>query len=1259
MIHLRPESTAYAREQAPATDAAGYSTTPDNTVLEAQNPSAVVESLKTPVASVADSFKATLGESLAAKALRGIEYMDIPSEPGFNVTKSLGDSVQQYNIDELEFLSDARSTQELKQRQTQVQTTRENYTAMGQNMLTTIGASMLDIDMVIGGGVGALTKLSRATRLAVSLAGNSAVLGLASQGGHLSSLEVVGSSVGAAMAAIPRVRRAVTAATRAEAEAGTTAAGTVDNAVQGGADVPVPRTDAVPPRAADTTASPKAEYVPDTDYVPPVMDTYSGKAHISVGRSTGTNTLETTAGNAARAVVNLGDDLSPGVRALGRVLAESLESDTAVPLVFRSGSGRSHVAIAPDDTMAASMFQGRVGDTLDAHIKGLSTADKGILLHEAAHAKTGRSILAVQRGVITEGPIYDAVQRIQAVRQFAATKLEGHTYYDPKINKSVGYALKSEDELVAQVFNSADVRKALHSVQMPGAKGNVLSEVVRNIVSLFAPSKYTRTGNAFEELVDAMHSLFELPQATSAIRLMQPAELPHVTYAPLRGRTVAEAFNNTQRAINRNFSLYERIKSIGPKASELAGKLVVDSTGTSASSAAHYARTAHLAANQSIVQVDSAMAQALKVEWPMAQRVRHPGLYKEAQRDLSSRVYNQLAENHGRHLRGEPILPHPDAKVEGIVKAFADSKWAEDSLQRIKAAGVDGADNIEASPYYVPRQHSGDKMSKFLRDNADVTRDDVIGMYSSQFQKMFAGAGIEAATARKLGGQMVRNMEQRAAHVQGYRQSIAGMSYDDIQEALVNAGVDDSAIKQFMGEVQVSGSKQNVVRNLRHRAEFDMTADYKTANGQLINPQMFVNTDTLGLMEGYSRRMSGRIGLARAGYSDVKSLVSAVDEAAGEAADSATALRTLDDTVNQLLGYPTGENVPDILRSLTVLGGSVNLVNSGIYQLADAGLMLQQFGVIKTMKAIGRTGWGRDAMQIIKDPEYGSRLQDVLEARNVLSGKYRSILTHLEDNHDIGSLGVAHQYIQKMGQGTRFANGMEFVRRGQSRLVAGLVADTVEDAIKGNAAAVTAMERFGLNADVLTRLRGAPSDMRAWPDDLRLDMETIGHNMADSIVLENRLGEIPGYMQFSQVGKVILPYMTFVAGAWNKILRRSAVLDGATGVAIGMAYQMPLTVLSSAASMAIAGKDITPTALATRVATQVPMMSWLGFAVSMATQGPTTNIAALSLVDKMYTATAGLAKGDTNPASLIKAVPFLGIVPGVRLMASGMSDEDE
>lgn len=1244
MIHLRPESTAYTRTADTAsTEPVGGFTSPDGTILEGQNPSELLEALKRPVATSKESFKATLQESIAAKAIRGAQYASIPSEYNFNVSAALGESVSQYSADELEFLGDARSSAELAQRKTQVQATRDNYSSMGQNLLTTVAASVLDIDLVIGGGIGALTKVSRATRLAIGLAGNSAALGVASYGGTITPADVIGTSVGVALSAIPGVRK-VTKVERAAAEE--------------------------TPTGAPAT---KATVQPDSDYPNIKLDTYSNKPHIEVGRTVSdAPEIVTDVRNAVNAVLTHGDDLPEGVRALGRALASSMDADDVTPVVFRKTAQRpsgevtdvSFNSMRIDGATKAHILGTEPAVDLSTHVKGMSTYNKTILLHEAAHAKTMRSLQAVRAGLVTDGPVYEAAKRVQEIRQYVQSTL-GDLPDVPK-NFQVRYGLQSDDEFLAQLFNSPELRTTLQGIKMPGTSQSVFSELVQKVVSLFTGK--APTGSAFDETLVAFEKLLQEPAISQEVFLRKSGASKELASAVLNapdvkrmGNALVNTARTSMRTLNKNFSLFEGLSAFGTKASALAERLVVDSTGTTANSAVHGARVAYLSSNTGIVQVDAAIQQALSVDWSLLRRARHPLQYREAQRTFSTDLYHALAEHHTKYLQGKTAEPSANPKVQAVVDTYAQSGWAEESLRRIKASGIEGAADIKASPYYLPRQHSGGKLNKFLRDNPNVTPDDIIGMYTHQFHKMYREEGITDATARKLGHKMYQNMQDQAAHTQGYRQSIAGMSYDDVEQVLVSLGAEDSTIQAFIDTVRSAGTEQNKVRNLRGRVAFDMTEPYVTKSGELIAPCDFVNTDVLGLMEGYSRRMSGRIGLAEAGFGDMRDLVKSIDAAASESTDPARATKMFDNTINQILGYPTGEDVPDILRSMSILGATTNLANSGVWQLGDYAFLLQQFGLVKTMKALGSTSFGRDALALAKSPEYGASLRDILEARHVLTGKYRSILTHLEDNTDLGTLGAAHQYIQKIGQGTRFANGMEYVRRSQVKLMAGLVADTVEGAIKGDTKAFEALRKFGLDDTLLRDLQKASSDspdMRTWPDAVRSKIERVTHNMADSLVLENRLGEIPGWMQFSAVGKVVLPYMTYVAGSWNKILRRTAKLDGTTGVAMALAYQMPLISLSSVVALSLANKETTPLEVAKKSLVQVPLMSWLGYATDFAMNGPTANLAALSLVTKMHAAMKGIISGDSNPENIIKAVPILSLLPGAKLAGASMADDD-
>lgn len=1261
-IRFRPDQDLVVAGGTAPAEAGGYASGVENTLLDPGT--ANVQSLKIAPTTQTETIQGALRETLAARILRGIEYNDIPSEDGFDVTTALGERSAQYNSDELEFLGDSRSNTELVQRMGQVTQTRENYSDMAANPLTGMAASLFDVDAVIGLGLGKAASLSRTTRLLAGLTANSAALGLASEGGTVTPLEIIATSVGAALGAVPKARVRVPAnvETRIDAMGNKTIIET------DGALPPRP----VPTETADTLAQTdstiqvgnKIETVPDPDYVAPNVDVKIGTPYVEVGASKGGSTVTTNTRNLTSAILAHGDDLPDGVKVLGRALEESLALDSGSPAILRNktASSRSNVRLNTDGTLRTTVYsKGGVQDTLTNTVKAMSTYEKTIALHEAAHAKTMRTFAAFKAGTLPDGPAKDAVLAISGLRQqaMAAFNAADQSGLSKGAKYNIKYGLQNNDEFISQLFNSEDFRKALQATPAVGG-GNMFTELVHKVVQAFtgkAPvgSLFDQTVAEFEKLLQFKSDLkvgsADAPRVPS-MQSVQLAEAPDIKDLSMRAG----------KSMNSNFALYDKIKNLGgAESAKLADDLVVDAAGSTAQSAAHYARTAHLAGTVGIAQVDTAFAGAMRARgWSVFSRFRNPTKYLEARRQLSDEVYAKLADNHAKFREGGDITPHTDPNVERIVKSYADSNWAKDQLQRIKAAGLPGSELVEDSPYYLPRRHSGDKVSDFLRQNLNVTRDDVAGMYGSQFFRMFSEQGMEMATAKKLGNQMLRNMEQRSAGVSGYRQHIAGMSDDDIEFAMRNAGIEEEQIQSFLNSAQAASKDANTVRNLRRRAQFDMTAEYTTKSGARIYPQLFVQKDVVGLMEGYTRTMSGRIGLAKAGYPDVKAIAAAVDDAVKTADDARVAKTTLDDTVNKLLGYPTGEDVPDILRSFSVLSGATALANSGVYQLADTALLMKEFGIAKVLRGMASTAYGRDALKLAQSAEYGSRLRDVLEARNVLSGRYRSVLTHLDDNTDIGSLGIAHQMIQQMGQGTRFVNGMEFVRRGQSKLTAGLIGDSIDSAIRGDAKAAESLSRFGLNQELLDKAKAAfanSEDLREWPSSIRLDMETVAHNMADTLVLENRLGEIPAWMQFSALGKFILPYMNFVAGSWNKILRRTIRQDGATGVAQMLAYQLPLTMLTSVVALSGTDKEITPGSLAANVLTQAPLMSWLGFAVNMVSQGPSNSIAALGIVDKAFSATSSILSGDPDPAQIMRAVPFMSILPGIRIMAASMDEE--
>ena len=1266
LIRKRPGAEFTPAQPYTPVQAGGFVSADQNPILQDGN--ADVRALQQAPIGMLGTAAGALQETIAAKFVRGVEYMSMPSEDGFDVRQAMQGKASGYTEDELSFLGDARSNAELSMRQQQVLATRENYAAMAANPVTAIAASLMDVDAVIGFGVGKLAGVTRTVRAMSALSANAAVLGVASQGGEIGKMDIIGTSLGVLLAAVPSVKRAATAVDRT-AEAGADAAQGTERALAGAA--PEDGPGGAPVRAAGAVdegaeAAPAAtRNMPDPDYVQPRPDLLWDKPHVNVAIGEGA-AIRTSTQNALRAVLNLGDDLDEGTKVLGRALSESLDLDADVPMVLRTrtAESRSNAKIGPDGSVTETNLYSRAGAQvdLDSTIKGMTAQEKSIVLHEAAHAKTAGVLRAWQDGRLTEGPAFDAVTRIDEIRQEVAANTKFQQLLG-KRESGLNYGLNSNDEFISQLFNDAKFRTALQGVKV--GKQSVWSELVQKVVQAFtgkAPgdTALSATVQEFEKLLGQSNNVAKLGARD------MPTVQSESLLAP-KAQNLKELVHAAHTKIQPNMSLYDNLAAQGPRMQSLAERLVVDATSSEANSATHYARSAELAANVAAAQVDMAFQQAMtNLGWQRGlqgafSRVRNPRMYLDHRKELESKVYAQLAENHRRFRAGDAIEPHGDPDVQKVVDAFANSRWAEGNLERIKASGMTGSEMIESSPYYLPRQHSADKVREYLARNPGVRKEDIEDMYAGQFLRMFSSSGMDADRASQLGKQMLRNMQDRASGQVGYRQAVAGMTEDDIEASMRSIGIDEAQIEAFMGTAKRAGDEPNTARNLKRRVSFDMTAEHTTANGTIIHPQMFVNTNVTHLMERYSRNMSGRIGMAKAGFPDLRDVLREVDEAAGTAPDPRAARELLDETVNRVLGYPTqtGRDVPDILRSASTLSGTVALAGSGVLQIADTSLLAKEFGLFKTIKALGSTSWGRDALAMAQHPEYGSRLRDVLEAKHVLSGRYRSALTHLDDNTDIGSMQIAHQNIQQLGQGTRFMNGMEYVRRGQVKLMAGLVGDSIDDAIKGNPKAIQQLRKFGLHDELLAKARAATAenpDLRAWPHDIRFDMENVASNMADQLVLENRLGELPAFMEFSPIGKVIFPYLSFVAGAWNKLLLRTYHQEGAAGVAMMFAYQAPLAALATTANMALQGKDLNAKDIVIQTLSNIPLMSWFGYALNFMTQGPSNSIASLGIVDKAHTAISGIISGDASAEQIVKAIPFLSIVPGMRMIGGAMDE---
>ncbi|WP_186314328.1 hypothetical protein, partial [Siminovitchia fortis] len=72
-------------------------------------------------------------------------------------------------------------------------------------------------------------------------------------------------------------------------------------------------------------------------------------------------------------------------------------------------------------------------------------------------------------------------------------------------------------------------------------------------------------------------------------------------------------------------------------------------------------------------------------------------------------------------------------------------------------------------------------------------------------------------------------------------------------------------------------------------------------------------------------------------------------------------------------------------------------------------------------------------------------------------------------------------------------------------------------------------------------------------------------NESDNLAFNIQKGEVPSILEHSTMGKVVFPYMRYAFAMQQKVLRRTLNRDGAVGLALLMAAQMPAAMLVGAA----------------------------------------------------------------------------------------------
>ena len=737
--------------------------------------------------------------------------------------------------------------------------------------------------------------------------------------------------------------------------------------------------------------------------------------------------------------------------------------------------------------------------------------------------------------------------------------------------------------------------------------------------------------------------------------------LPTVPNAGTQPQAAQAAISSYNPGFGQYLSSWDKLNGYSP---DLANKLLANPMDDVAESAVAYGRSTLLEADRALVPLE----QAIKAEVP-GWRSIFPQTRARARAETAElgRAARQWLNNAQQiEARGGVPVPPTDHRVKRIVDAYTEGNFGTIMGTRAQEAGVFGADALSPSKYYVPVRHSYLKMQEFIAQGKGSWTD-LHKMYGQQIARIYprlitpvenGGLGL---SPEALGKKFVYTQKLRQADPKA--QAFRGTTQDELAEVLRAEGVEEGKIKGLLSTLQPKADEAGKQKNLRTRMDWDYEGTYLGSKGQVMSINEFMDDDLLGSLQTYARNMAGRIGLARVGFTKESDL----DDAIGKALDNLPAAERqkaqgfFGNVKAQLLGQPVGEAAPDWFRTLTSYGASTQLGNSGVYAIADYAQLVNEFGVSTVAQHFLKSTRGViNAKSITK--EQAETIQQVISGQLFAEGRVRPYVTHLEDNW-VGPAGSIHEVAQYGGQYIKYLNGSEFMRRHQINAVAGIM-----DELVGNLADVRKAQD---SAKYFKSLNMSDTDIAAataqvqrhgtvidnWDAAVKAKMMNTLISATDNIAITIRAGEQPAFIEHSAIGRVLFPYMRYVFGANQKILRRNYRRNGVMGVALYMSAAIPLSVVAGMMSNIIQGRDPEEDLVA-RTVRSLPGLGVASLAADGFMQGDVGGTAPVfagpnnlfQLVDK-------LKRGELEVQDVLKAVPGANVFLPTRWLINSTKED--
>ncbi|CAK6605691.1 internal virion protein with endolysin domain [Klebsiella phage vB_Kpn_K15PH90] len=1003
--------------------------------LNALERASLLAQAKTPATTAADSFASGMGNSIIAAAIRKASAPAFDRDPNFNARQTLSSDTRAKlyapNQEEIEYLHDSVSVEDYNYRMQQMLEQRDRDRLMADNTVAGFAG------MLVGDSPFILAPMSAA--------------GIAGRAGLAARTAIRAADVGTAFYAQDQLGQSAAVTALVAGVAGLDQLWDMSRAAKAAAKTRTGREPMFDPEAPTTRTARDANVtgVGEGDEV--LTKTLDESIQVSRNNTASVNMK-------AQHVVQFlkkSEHLTAGQKAILDTLGDAV-NDIDFKLVAGSAN-RSRYTYAQQDLAkrgeislrAPKQANGSTWTTVGDALRAMDADTSKVAVHELIHAATARAV--------DSNP--EIAKRLEEVRAVIAA--------DSTLTPRMRYYASNVHEMLAGLGDSPEWVEHLARTQSPTGKSMLrqLGEYIMNALGIKAK------GSALEDVLDAYEDAVKW---TAKDYADQAQSFRSEAFQDLAGSTTLNEAKRAQamldgakKKLSTMFALYDNIAQGNE---DLAKLLVSDASavGGRRPSVVDYKRNLTLEMDARASVVEDAILGALKDKGVgVLSRFFHRSNFRAERAALEDRLSKYLDAAYSADVNGRAV-PVPDAEIAPLVDAYRRSGWASKWHEHMLNAGLvdDGA--LVKSDYYFPRQYSYDKMRQGIAQGN--TLDDYRALFRSALRDVYPS--MESEVVQRVAKEMVDGIYNGRAGQSGpmWKQLINGMGNDEVVMAMRSAGVDESAIQSFLaGNVRESGST-SPARNLRQRTRFNMDKEY-LVNGKSMRMQDLMDTDVAKVMHGYTNRMSGRVGMAYAGVQDLGQLAKMIDESKHALADSAKWEKTVNDTIDFILGGAPADagQLPDLLRAAGNMANATMLKNSGLYQLTDTALAMKEFGMARVLRSMRDQPWFKEGAVAIKTPDMAARLDTVLRGNIQKEMRFRWLNTYADDNLDLTRQASWFNVTQNVGQAARHVNGMSMVHRLQVNLNSGIVADELTQMFKGDAEAFKRLERFGLTRDIADR----------------------------------------------------------------------------------------------------------------------------------------------------------------------------------------------